>query len=177
MTEDKPANPPSNGGTGGEPPKTVTMTQEQLNKLIGDTRIETRTQADKEIAKLKADHDEQIKIAAMKEQDRIKAEADLANKKRDEELASYKNALAMKNAEAELAKVGLDVSFADMVVDADEKKTAENIAKLKKQVDGDVGKILDEKAKKGAPTGGKAGAGGSDMKDMLRNAAGLPAKK
>jgi len=49
-----------------ETPKKVEMTQDDLNALIGKARTETRTQSEKEIAKLKAEYEEKIKLSAMK---------------------------------------------------------------------------------------------------------------
>jgi len=150
-TEDKSA-PPADD-VNAEPTK-LSMTQEDLNNLMGKVRTESKTQSDKEIAKLKAEYDEKLRLAALKEEDRVKAEREAESKRLNDELASARRELAMKSAESELVKNGLDAELAEIVLGKDEDETKKNIAGLKKQVDAMVKKQLDDRIKTGAPPKG-----------------------
>ena len=163
-----PAEPPQNNK--------LEITQEALNELMGKTRTETRAQSEKEIAKLKADYEEKLRLASLKEEERVKAEQESAAKKLNDELTAARRELAMKSAEAELAKLSLDPALAGIVLGKDADETAKNIAALKKQVDAMVKKLFDANIKAGAPERGGT-AGGSADNDALRKAAGLPPKK
>ena len=61
MTEEKPANQTGDADAGGSKP--LGITQEKLNELLGGVRTETRTAYEKDLAKVKAEYDEKIKIA------------------------------------------------------------------------------------------------------------------
>jgi len=159
-----------------EPPKTVTITQDELDKLIGKTRTDTRDQSAKEIAKVKADYEEKLKLASMKEEERVKAERELESKKLTDELAAARREIAVRSAEAELAKLELNVELASIVLGKDADETAKNIANLKKQVDAMVKKQLDSTIKTGPPKGG-APAANDDLMQKMRKAAQLPPKK
>jgi len=111
-TEDK-ATPPTETKT--EPAK-LNMTQEGLNDLIGKVRTESKAQSDKEIAKLKAEYDEKIRLAGLKEEERVKAEKEAESKRLNDELASARRELAVKSAESELVKNGLDTSAFDLLI-------------------------------------------------------------
>ena len=142
-----------------DPPKTVTITQDELDKLIGKVRTDTRDQSTKELAKLKADYEEKLKLSSMKEEERAKAERELEYKKLNDELAAARREIAVRSAEAELAKLDLNVELATIVLGKDADETAKNIANLKKQVDAMVKKQLDSTIKTGAPRGSASGPG------------------
>jgi len=107
-------------------PKTLNLTQEELNDLLGKVRTETRTQGEKELAKTKAEYEEKMKLAAMEKEERAKAEKEMELKKLNDELAQSRRELRLKAAEAELAKSELDPGFAQMVLGEDDKGTGEN---------------------------------------------------
>ncbi|MDR3206018.1 MAG: DUF4355 domain-containing protein [Candidatus Methanoplasma sp.] len=181
MTEepqDKNPSPDPNPGPDAppEPTKPVTLTQEELNRLIGGARTDAKASYEKEIAKIREEHERSLRLASMKEEERAKAEKEIELKKLTDELSEYKRALALKDAEAELAKLGLDASFASVVLGADGSATAANIAALKKQVDGAVKRQIDEAVKAGAPNKGAAPPNAS-LAESIRKAAGLPPKK
>jgi len=176
MTEDKAAEKTPAPPADTPPTKKLEITQDDLNELIGKTRTETRTQSEKEIAKLKAEYEEKLKLASLKEEERVKAEQESAAKKLNEELTAARRELAIKSAEAELSKLELDPALAGIVLGKDADETAKNIAALKKQVDAMVKKQLDANIKTGAPARGGT-AGSNTGNDELRKAAGLPPKK
>jgi len=156
--------------------KTVTLTQDELNELLGKTRAESRTATEKslkaEIAKLENER----KLSLLKEDERKAAEAKMKEEATQKELNDLRRSLAVKDAEAELAKAGLDPSFAEVMIGEDAEKTKANIAALKKAVDDMVKKQVETALKTGAPGTGKGSAGAS-LKEEMRKAAGLPAKK
>jgi len=162
MTEDKAASTPAPEGAS-PPEKALNLTQTELNELLGKVRTETRTQSDREIAKIKADYDERSKLAAMEKDERIKAERDLELKKLTDELAASKHELRIRAAESELAKLELDTGLAGVVLGKDDDETKANIAALKKQVDAMVKKQLDDRLKTGAPGKGGAPAAGAKL--------------
>ncbi|MCL1811654.1 MAG: DUF4355 domain-containing protein [Methanomassiliicoccaceae archaeon] len=158
MTEDNAAGTKPEEPLGGAEPKKLDLTQKDLDELIGKVRTETRTQSEKEIAKLRSEYEEKAKLAALKEEERAKAEKEMEIKKLNDELAESKRALRLKAAEAELAKTELDPSFAPMVLGEDDETTAGNIAALKKQVEALVKKQVDGSLKTGAPPKGGTAA-------------------
>ena len=104
MTENKATEStaqPSAAGNGTEEP--LNLTQKDLNEMLGRVRTETRTQSEKEIAKLKAEYEERTKLAAMEKDERAKAERDMELKKLSDELAESRRELRLRAAEAELA--------------------------------------------------------------------------
>ena len=135
MAEDKAPDTPADPKTenAAESPKKLDITQEDLDRLIGKARTDAKAQSDKEVAKLKAEFDEKIKLSAMKEEERVKAEREMELKKLNDELAESRRALRLKAAEADLAKLELDPDFADMVLGKDDDATAANIQTLRKQ--------------------------------------------
>ena len=161
-----------------EPPKTETKTfsQEDLDKIVGGVRTDVKTAYEKEIAKIKEDFEKERKLSSLKEEERAKVEKEMELKKLNDELAAVRRENALKGAEAELAKGGLSVSFAPLVLGKDAEETAKNIDALRKQIDAEVKKALDANIKTGAPARGGT-AGSNTGNDELRKAAGLPPKK
>ena len=166
--KDTPPDQPKN-----EPgPKQVVMTQEELNSLAGGIRTEARASYEKELAKLREEFEKERKLSSLKDEERAKAEKEIELKKLNDELSSYKRELAVRGAEAGLAKLGLDTSMASMVIGRDDDETIRNINALNRTVDDMVKKRLDGAIKAGAPQKGpvrSAGGTGVDEK-RLRDA-------
>ena len=121
MTESKetpPSEPPKN-----EQPKieTKTFTQDDLDKIVGGVRTDVKATYEKEIAKIKEEFEKERKLSSLKEEERAKVEKEMELKKLNDELSSYKKELAIKSAEAELAKLELDPALAGMVLGGDRK--------------------------------------------------------
>ncbi|MCL2148922.1 MAG: DUF4355 domain-containing protein, partial [Methanomassiliicoccaceae archaeon] len=148
---------------GGES-KPLSMTQDELNALIGKVRAGAKERHDKELAKAREGWERERKLASMKEEERAAAERDMELERLSGELAASRRELRTRAAEAELAKLELDPALAGAVLGDNDEATAANIAALKKQVDGMVKRQLDGMIGAGAPKGGAAPAraGGVD---------------
>jgi rRNA maturation endonuclease Nob1 len=125
-TKQAPAEPPKTPPQGGQEPPAKTFTQEDLDKII-----EKRLSAQKEqhAKELKAREDalaEKERISKLDGEERIKAESKAAIEKAQKEAQEAVSALRIKNAEVELARLGIDTSWAVSVVGAFSEGTVKN---------------------------------------------------
>jgi uncharacterized membrane protein YgaE (UPF0421/DUF939 family) len=82
----------------------VSLTQDELNRLLGKVREESRSTADKEYKAVIEKMEREAKLSSMKEDERKAAEAKMKEDATQKELNELRRNLAMKDAEAELRR-------------------------------------------------------------------------
>lgn len=164
----------ADSGTSADEPKTVSMTQDALDKLISERVNRAVTTAkgkwDKEKAAADKEAAEKADLEKLEGEARAKKEYELAQKKLTEERdAAYKDLRLMK-ARATLAEKGLNADFASTMVGADDEQTKKNIDALEKMVNDQVQAKAAESLKKGAPPTPNSNEGGNGIKDVIFDA-------
>lgn len=156
----------NNNGAGaggeGEKPQPVSMTQDELDKLISE-RIE-RARKSWTAEKDKADEEarKQAEIEKLEGAQKLEAQYKLQFEKLSAERDESLRQLRIANARADLSSRGLDPTFAETLIGKDEASTKANIDSFQKMVDAQVGEKVKAGLAKGAPPASAGASGGEE---------------
>lgn len=174
QNKDDKANNPDTGSGSNDQTKTVTMTQEELDKIITARLDKAKRSWEKETAdREKAEH-EKAEIEKLQGDEKLKRQHQLEIEKLQQERDLYSRDLKIAKAQASLSAKGLDPEFASKLIGATDEETNANIENFAKMVDAQVAKTIKANAVKGAPpaTGGN-GTGNDPIRDAIRAGFGL----
>lgn len=142
-----------------EEENTVTMTKEELDKLLqqeGDKRVSTARQkiiSDYE-AKAKEQEEEAKRLAQLSAEER----ANEIQRQKDEEVAKLKAELRRRDLEGDtisrLNEEGIDISFKSFLMGNDEETTNTNIKTFKEVFNNEVQKRVEERLRGKTPKAG-----------------------
>lgn len=161
-------NPASdNGGT-----KVVSMSQDELNRIISERLDKAKRSWDKEAADRHKAEEDKAAIDKLQGEEKLKKQHQLEVEKLQQERDAFQRELKIAKAETVLSSKGLDPQFASHLIGANDEETNANIERFAKMVENQVAKTIKESTAKGAPPVPNS-TGSDPIKDQIMRGFGV----
>lgn len=135
-----------NGGA-----KVVSMTQEDLDRIISERLDKAKRSWDKAAADKQKAEEDKAAIDRLQGEEKLKKQHQIEVEKLQQERDTYQRELRIAKAETVLSSKGLDPQFASTLIGATDEETNANIDSFAKMVEAQVSKTIKATTAKGAP--------------------------
>lgn len=136
---------------GADQSKTITMSQDELNKIISERIDKNNRSWEKKMADKEKEANEKAELDKLQGAEKLEREYQLKFEKLQKEASEASHNLKLAKAEAALSAKGLDPSFAPSMIGATDEETSAKIDSFAKMVEDQVAKTIKANTKKGAP--------------------------